>query len=77
MENIPLMITSRRTDLDQYRKDENRTVENFEDGKFQALRPNHDRQTHTHHKVTAIDDPQMIIPELLTGRSLNQNNDLA
>ena len=35
--------------IDQNRNDETRSVENFEDGNFPALRLNYDRQAHSHH----------------------------
>ena len=46
-----LMSASSRLDwnTNQDRNDETRYEENFEDGDFPALRPNFDRQTHTHH----------------------------
>ena len=51
-ENTPLKLASSRLDLivDRDRIDENRDIENFEDGDFPALRPNYDRQAHAHHK---------------------------
>ena len=51
MENTPPMTTSSRTELniDQDMNDETRNIENLENGDFPVLRPNHDRQTHTHH----------------------------
>ena len=49
-ENTPLMSALSRVDLnnDQDRNNKTRNVENFEDGDFPVLRPNHDRQAHTH-----------------------------
>ena len=51
IENTPLMSASSSVDLniDQDRNGEVRNVENFEDSDFPALRPNYDRQAHTHH----------------------------
>ena len=49
--NTPLMLASSRLDLnvDQYRNDETRNIENNEDGDFPALRPNYDRRAQVHH----------------------------
>ena len=51
-EKTPLKSASNRLDLntDQDRIDETRDIENFEEGDFPILRPNYDRQAHTHHK---------------------------
>ena len=54
-ENTPLMSAYSRLDLNinQDRDDETRSVENFEDGDFPALRPNCDRRPHAHHSPNA------------------------
>ena len=51
--NTPLISASSRLDLNtnQDRNDETRNEENFEDGDFPALRPNHDRRSHAHHSI--------------------------
>ena len=50
-EKTPLMSASSRLDLnmEQDKIDENRNIENFEDGDFPALRHSCDRRAHTHH----------------------------
>ena len=49
--NTPLMSASSRLDLvnELGRNDETRNNEDFEDGDFPALRPNHYRRAHAHH----------------------------
>ena len=51
-ENTPLKLASSRLVLkiDRDRIDETRDIENFEDSDFLALKPNNDRQAHTHHR---------------------------
>ena len=48
--STPLMSVSSRVDIkiDQERIEETLNVESFEDGYFPALRPNYDRNAHTH-----------------------------
>ena len=78
MGNPPLMTASSQIGLsiDQYKNDESRNVENFGDGDFLTLTPNCDRQSHIYHMVTGHNAPQNSIPEILTGRTLTQNNPL-
>ena len=49
----PLVTASGRTDLNinQDRNDETRNSENFGDGNFPALRPDLEKETHTHHSL--------------------------
>ena len=51
VENTLLMAASSRADvnIDQDKNDETRNDQSFEDGYFTPLRPNNDRQSHTHH----------------------------
>ena len=53
MEETPLTTASSRADLniDQDGNDETCSVEHFEDGDVLTLRPNYERQSHTHHRL--------------------------
>ena len=44
--------------IDQDRTDEIRENEIFEEGDFPAIKPNYDRQEHTHNTVTRDNAPQ-------------------
>ena len=65
-----------RSDLNinQDRIGESRDFEKFDDVDFAALKPNYDRQAHTHHMVTGHNAPQSTMPDVLTGRVRTQNN---
>ena len=73
-ENNPLMSASSRIDskIGQRRNNETRNIENPENGVFPALRPNYDRQTHTHHMVVGHNAPQNNNPEIFTGHLFTQ-----
>ena len=64
-ENTPLMSASSRVDfyIDQYKNDETRNVENFEDDNFPALRPNYDKLARANH---------IYFPKFRDARSLYQ-----
>ena len=56
-ENTSLLSSSGRLDLEigQDRIDETRDIENFEDGDFPEIKPNHDRRAHAHQINTRVE----------------------